>query len=573
LTERTAAIGTAGALVLAAAIAAALYLISAPLLMLFTAALRGPADLLPFEPGARWTFAHLEEVYTDPFLYRAVLPDTAVFVCGSVALAFVVAFVLAWLVERTDLPWRNGFYTLILFPLLVPSVILAISWILLFGPNAGWVNALLNRLLLREGAGPIDIFSMGGLIAAQSAVLVPFIFLLLTAVLRSMNTTLEEASSASGASPAATFFRVTLPVLRPGILAPLVLAALVALEQFDMPLILGLPARVNVFSIRILFELNPDTDLPAYGRAAALSLPFLFIGLLLLMLYNGLIRRAESYVTVTGTGYRPRRLLLGAWRWPAVGFVLTYVTFAAVLPALVLMWTSLYGYKPPSLGVLPQASFSAYADLLRDDVFQRAVANTFLVAGLSAVIVTLIGAALAWILVRSRLPGRAALDFLSFASIGIPSVIAGLAAMLLYLSLPVGVYGTVWALVLAYSYRLAVTTRLSRAGLMQIHRELEEASYAAGGRWADTIRRVLLPLTAPSLLAGFLLLFIVGFREFTMAFMLMSRDNMVLSVVLWNLFENAEVEQAAAVATLIIVFVAPLIFVKRRRLTPGGAVD
>ena len=158
------------------------------------------------------------------------------------------------------------------------------------------------------------------------------------------------------------------------------------------------------------------------------------------------------------------------------------------------------------------------------------------------------------------------LDFVSFISIGIPSVIAGLACMLLYLSLPIGLYGTVWVLILAYSYRLAVTTRLSRAALMQIHGELEEASHVAGGRWLTTIRRVVLPLLAPSLLASFVLLFIIGFREFTLPVLLQSRDNEVLSVIMWKLFVGNQTSQAAAVGTTIVILIIPVIFLMRRLL-------
>ena len=446
---------------------------------------------------------------------------------------------------------------------------LGIAWVFMFGPNAGWINQGIRFIFgVEAGGGPFNIFSMGGLIMTQGAALVPFVFLLLTAALRSMNPSLEEASAASGASPITTFFRVTIPILRPGILAPLILAFLIAMEQFELPLIIGLPARINVFAIRIFFELSPDTDLPVYGRAAALALPFLGIGILLLLAYNHMIKRADSFVTVTGKGYRPERFKLGKWKWPSLIFVGVFLSFAAILPALVLLWTSLFGFNAPSLAALSNISFTPYIELFQEVRFYRAVGNTFVVAGGSAVIVTLIGAMLAWILVRTKMPGRSILDFISFFSIGIPSVIAGLAAMLLYLSTPIGVYGTVWVLILAYSYRFAVTTRLNRAGLMQLHKELEEASYAAGGTWLTTVRRIVLPLMGPSIMASMVLLFIIGFREFTIPLILMSEDNMVLSVILWRLFENLELSKAAAVGVLIIIFVIPIIFLMRQFLLP-----
>ncbi len=561
-------LGLGGILTLGAAVVAALYFISAPLFTMLLSAFKGPEDTLPFEDAAEWTLNHFSEVYINPVLYQEIIPQTFIFGLGAVTVAFLIAFTLAWLVERTDLPGRNVIFTLILFPLLVPTIMLGIAWIFMFGPNAGWINQAIRFLFGLEGGGPFNIFSMTGLIFAQGAALVPFVFLLLTAALRSMNPSLEEASAASGASPMTTFFRVTIPILRPGILAPLILAFLIAMEQFELPLIIGLPARINVFSIRIFFELSPDTELPVYGRAAALALPFLGIGILLLLAYNHMIKRADSFVTVTGKGYRPERFKLGKWKWPSLIFVATFLAFAAILPALVLLWTSFFGFNPPSFEALANLSFKPYIELFQETRFFRAIANTFVVAGGSAIVVTLIGAMLAWILVRTKMPGRSILDFVSFFSIGIPSVIAGLAAMLLYLSLPIGVYGTVWVLILAYSYRFAVTTRLNRAGLMQLHEELEEASYAAGGTWLTTVRRIVLPLMGPSLMASMVLLFIIGFREFTIPLILMSEDNMVLSVILWRLFENLELSKAAAVGVLIILFVIPIIFLMRQFLLP-----
>jgi iron(III) transport system permease protein len=558
--KRRSQLGLVGGIIVAGAAAAAIYLVMAPLLALIATAFRGPSDLLPFEAGAHWTFDNLIDVYVKTPLVSSVLPNTLIFVVGSVAVTFLTAFTLAWLVERTDLPWRTTLFTAILFPLLVPGVVMAFAWTLLFAPNAGWINVLLRGLLGLQSPGPINIFSMPGLILCQGVASVPFVFLLLGAAMRTMNPALEEASSASGARPLTTFLRVTLPVLRPGVLAPLILAILVALEQFEMPLIIGFPARINVFSTRIYFELNPEDELPAYGKAAAVALLFLAAAVVLLAIYNNLIKRADRFVTVTGKGYRPTRYPLGRWRVPALLFVGTYLAVGAILPAVVLVWTSFSGGSNESLNL------DAYRALFADRRFWPAVGNTFLVAGLSAGLITLIGALLAWQILRLRFPGRALLDVVSFMSIGIPSVIAGFAVMVMHLTLPIGLYGTVWILILAYSYRLAVSTRLSRASLMQIHAELEEASAASGGRWLDTVRLVVLPLLVPSLMASFVLLFIVGFREFTIPMVLQSEDNWVLSVIMWKLQADRQTAQAAAVGTLILLFVTPVIFVLRRQL-------
>ena len=558
--RRRSQLGLAGSIVVVGAAAAAIYLVMAPLLALLATAFRGPSDLLPFEPGAHWTFDNLVDVYVNTPLLSSVLPNTAIFVAGSVTVTFLDG-IHPGVAGRAYRP-AVAHHSLHRDPVSAVGA----------GRRHGLrLDAALRaecRLDQRHAArcarpwlaGADQHLQHAGLILCQGIASVPFVFLLLGAAMRTMNPALEEASSASGARPLTTFLRVTLPVLRPGVLAPLILATLVALEQFEMPLIIGFPARINVFSTRIYFELNPEDELPAYGKAAAVALLFLVAAVVLLAIYNHLIKRADRFVTVTGKGYRPTRYPLGRWRVPALLFVGFYLAVGAILPAVVLVWTSFSGGSNESLNL------DAYRALFADRRFWPAVGNTFLVAGLSAGLITLVGALLAWQILRLRFPGRALLDVVSFMSIGIPSVIAGFAVMVLHLTIPIGLYGTVWILILAYSYRLAVSTRLSRASLMQIHAELEEASAASGGRWLDTVRRVVLPLLAPSLMASFVLLFIVGFREFTIPMVLQSEDNWVLSVIMWKLQADRQTAQAAAVGTLILLFVTPVIFVLRRQL-------
>jgi iron(III) transport system permease protein len=287
----------------------------------------------------------------------------------------------------------------------------------------------------------------------------------------------------------------------------------------------------------------------------------------LLAIYNRLIRRENSHVTVTGKALRQRRLPLGAWRIPAVIFTMLYIAIAALCPAAVLLWTSFFGYTLPLDAKAADFSLAAYQNLFGNRTFWLGLKNTLEVAALSALIVTAIGALLGWIVTRWRSRWRHLLDFLSILSIGIPAVIAALGVMILYLSLPTGIYGTIWILVLAYSFRFATTTRLARAGFLQIHKELEEASATSGAGWFTTQRRILLPLMLPVFVSGFVLLFIVGVREFTIPLVLFSPDNVVLSVLLWQLFQYGQPAPAAALAIVIVAVVLPVIIAARGYLT------
>ena len=450
----------------------------------------------------------------------------------------------------------------------MPTPVLAIAWILLMGPNAGWFNLAIRALTGGGGQGPINIFSMGGLIVCQALASTPYVFLLLSATLRSMDPALEEASGASGASPLSTFRRVTLPVLLPGLLAPAVLITLITAEQFELPLIIGLPAKVTVFSYRIYFELNPLGSLPNYGAAAALSLPFLAFGIMLLLLYNHLIRRADSYRHRDRQGVSPAAAAAaecGACRRSGSRRSMSRLLRCARRRCCYGRASSATPCR--STPSLADFSLDAYQQLFANRTFWIGLKNTLEVATLSALIVTAIGALLGWIITRSRSRWRHLLDFLSVLSVGIPAVIAALGVMILYLSLPIGIYGTVWILVLAYSFRFATTTRLARAGFMQIHQELEEASATSGARWITTQWRILIPLMLPVLISGFVLLFIVGVREFTMPLVLFSSDNVVLSVLLWQLFQYGQPAPSAALASLIIAVVLPVVIVARRYLT------
>lgn len=556
----------AKAILIAAALVATA-LIVVPLTVMVLTAFRGPSDYLPFEAGARWSVENVVRLYTGGALFQRVLPDTLRAVSGTVILTTALAFTLAWLVERTDLPGRGLVYVLVLFPLFVPVNVLAVGWIYLLGPNAGWLNVGLRSLVGTDGSGPLNVFSMPGLIMCQSLALTPYMFILLSATIRTMNPSLEEASATSGASPLTTFRRVTLPVLLPGLLAPVILILIIALEQFELPLMIGLPARLNIFAYRIYYELHPADGLPNYGAAAAISFVFLVISVLLLLAYNRVIRHGERYTTVTGKAYRQRRLSLGRCRWPALAFVAAHASLAAILPATVLVATSLTGYGGSGV------SFEAYRALLADPRFWLAARNTLVVATASAVVVTALGGLLGWIIVRTDFRWRKALDFLSFTSIGIPSVIVGLALMMVFLSVPNAIYGTVWILLIAYSGRLATTTRTARAGLMQIHPELEEASAASGARWLTTQLRIVLPLLRPALLSAFVLFFIIGVREFTIPLVLASDENMVLAVLVWRLYQGGNAAPTAALATLIIAAMLPLVLLVRHLWQTRVAMD
>lgn len=554
--------------VLGAASALVVWLVSGPLAFLLLTAFRDTEDALPFEAAASWTLGNFLHVYSNPVLYRQVLPDTAVYTAGAVVVTMTLGILFAWLVERTNIPVRNVLFIALVSPVIIPTVAVAIAWVLLLGPNVGYLNLLLRWVLGLEGPGPLNIFSMSGVIFAQGVALVPLTFLFMTAAFRSMDPALEEASSLCRARPLTTFRRVTLPILRPAVLALLIVVTTLTLEGFEIPLIVGVPGGVNVFSTWIFFAINPPVGLPNYGRVAAIAVPFFVLGIGLLSLYNRATRIAERYAVVTGKGYRPRRVDLGRWRYPALAIVALYLMLVLVLPAAIMLLSSLLPGAARSDVFAAPVSFDPFLRVLRDPVTFLAFRNTLVAGGLGATIVVFIACTVSWLVVRTRVPGRYILDFMTFVPITIPAVLIGVAIGLVYLVLPVGIYGTVWILVVAYATRMAVATRIVRASLTQIHRELEEASSVSGGRWFTTFRRVLLPLLAPAVLLSWLLLFIVSFREFTLGMLLFRPDNVVVGVHLWKLYERGYLAEASALGFVMIVVVLVIGFLARRLLLP-----
>jgi iron(III) transport system permease protein len=549
--------------------AALVYLIGAPLIMTLMTAFRGPADYLPFEEGSRFTLENVEAVYTSAYFWSTLF-DTTWFVLGSTAIAFVVAFTLAFLVERTNMPGRGIVFVLLTVPIMIPPLIHGLAWIFLLGRSGGLLNVLIRAVTRREGPGPFDVFTWYGMLTAQSLALVPLMFLLLGGALRRMDPALEEASLVAGNGWPATLRRVTLPTLRPAVLSVLILASIITLESLDIPLTLGVGAGARVLATAVYYPLSPQAGLPRYGEVAALALSFLALTYALVALYGRATRHAARFATIGGKAFRPRAIDLRRWRLVIVAGVIGYLCLQVFFPAFVLVWTSLLdGYRPPTdRTLLNRLSLAAFRNIADDPRFGLAFRNTVLVATLSASLITALAALTAWIVVRGRHRARWALDFLASSSIGLPSVIAGVGFLMFYLAMPgirsLGLYGTVWLLVLASSYRTTVGFRTSCAGIMQIKAELEEAAAVAGAARLTVMRRIVVPLLMPTLLAVWLLAFIVVFRELTLPLVLGSADNVMIGPLLWRYVSSGEMGRAAALAVVMVVMLAAVGLLARR---------
>lgn len=560
-------------LITGSAVVLLVYLLIVPLAVQIFAAFRGPATSLPFESSAVTTLDNLRDVYTSGGM-MATIVDTSYFVGGSVIISLVIGFALAWLIERTDLPYRRMFFVLILMPAIMPGLVRAQAWLLMLAPKTGIFNQAIRAVLPFWDTGPINPFSFPGMILVQGLGGATFFFLLLGAVLRNMDGALEEASEASGGNKFQTLRRITFPIMLPGILAVVMLNIIITVGQFEVPLLFGLGAGASIFSLRIWLPLCCGAyGLPEYGVAAAYALNFLMITYGLFYFYSRLTRQANKYATVTGKGYRPSRMRLGQWKYAAMAMLFGYLIITFIIPLIVLIWASLFPffYQMSWDNLLNKATLDAYRVVLRDEQFWGGLWRTFVVASLSATIAVGLSMVIAWAVVRGkRGPVNRMLDLFASSSVAIPSTVAAFAFFLFYIVVGkwIPIFGTIWILVLAYSFRVSVAYRNSYAGILQINRELEEASATSGASQFSTFRRILIPLLLPHAVAAWLLLFLLGSHEFTIAVFLADADSNTLPVVLYNRLTTSgggasSPPQAAAMGVMFTILVAALAFLVR----------
>lgn len=529
----------------------------------FVVALVGYLALLPlgyllaraFVHEGRLTFGGVREALRAEDL-SGLFANSVVFAVGSTVLAATAGTGIAFLVERTDLPLRKPVLVLSLVPLIVPGILYTISWIFLASPETGALNVLIEPLV---GPRFLNVFGLGGMIVVEGLHLAPIVLVVLVAAFRSLDPALEESARMSAARSWTVFHRVSLPLVRPALLVAILLLLVRALEAFEVPALLGMPGRTWVLTSKIWRALS--TFPPDYVEASVYSLMLLGLVTIGVYLHARLSRRARRFQTVTARGFRPPVIQLGAWRWPLAGLVAAYLAVAVALPLLLLVYVSTQPfYAPPSLGRLGQSTFAHYGEVLTDPMTQRAALNSALLAVGSATLVVGISAVASWVVVRTKARGRWLVGAATFVPLVLPGLVLGEALLFAYLRLPVPVYGTLWILLIAYVTRyLPYGMASATASMHQVGRELEESARVSGAAWWATFRRVLLPLAAPGLLAGWLAVITLAFRELSTSIVVYSPGNEVLAIRLWEQYESGHFPELAALGVVMVLGLVPLV--------------
>ncbi len=538
-------------LLLAGCVLLAAWLVFVPLAALFYTAF---AEDTPFGPGAA-TLGNFIDAYVENHI-PLLLYNSAVFAVGTAVMTLLLGALVAWVVERTDAPLRELFHTLALLSFALPGLLTTMAWMLILSPNIGWLNGAL-RSLFGLSAAPFNIYSMPGMIWALSTHYFPLAYLLMGPAFRVLDIRMEEAAIIAGARTWQVAARVTFPLLRPAILSTVLLLFVRGLESFEVPRLIGVPAHIHVFTSEIQ---NATRDSPPhFGIAAALGMTLLVVCVAGVYLYRRATAHAEAFATVTGKGYMPTPQRLGVWRWPVALLTTLLFVIALGLPLFTLAWQSLFhNATAPSVAALPMMSADSYRYIFGYPIFLSAVRNSVVLGAMAATVVVALTFVMAWIAQRAAKRYGWILDSLAFIPIAIPSVIVGASILFAYLIIPIPVYNTIWILLIAYvTMYLPYGMRFASGGMVQIHRELEEVAEVAGASPLQIFRRVLLPLLAPVLVAGWLYVFVLAVRELAASIFLSGPGTFVLGPLTLTMWEEGG--SYGAVCAMGIVQIVPLV--------------
>ena len=513
-----------------------------------------------------FTLESFADAYRSPGSAEMLINSLG-FAIGSTAVAITIGTFVAYCITRTNAPLRPALYAASLVPLVIPGVLHTMAWILLASPRIG----LLNRATEAAwGSAMFDVFSFPGMIFIEGLHLAPLAFLLMAAVFSSIDPALEESALLSGATRRATFFGVTLPLARPGLMGAALLLMVRSLEAFEVPALIGLPAGISVFTSRIWRTLSVYPR--DFSVAGAFSLSLLVLTTVGIVLYSRFARKPRSVQTVSGRGHRGRPIDLGRWRAP-VGITLgAYVLLAVFLPVVVLVYASTQPYySVPSWESLSTTTLHNFHVVITGSQTLRALRNSLFLAVGAATLVMGLTAVVGATTTRSKGRVRWMLDGLATIPLVVPGLVMGVALLFVYLRHPAPIYGTIWILLIAYVTRhLPYGVRYSSAAMYQIGSELEESAYVSGVTWWRVFRSILLPLALPGLIAGWMYVAIVSFRELSSSILLYSPGDEVLAVLIWEKWQNGQFTELAALGVLMVLFLSVLVFGARRLGTLFG---
>ncbi|MDR1933681.1 MAG: iron ABC transporter permease [Spirochaetales bacterium] len=488
--------------------------------------------------------------YTDPDLFT-VLSQTAVFVPGSALLATILALFLAYISTRTDMPFRFLFKIIPIIPMMIPHILFSISWVMLLNPSNGILNLLLRQVFSLEESF-LSIYSLPGMIMVEGLLDLPIAYLIIAPAMSSFDVALEESSRVCGAGSFRTLFKITLPVLRPAILAAFILCIIRCLASFAVPSAIGMPGRIYVLATH-LYRMVSTGFAADYGKAAAVGVSVLVSSIVLIYVYRHFTSASERFVTISGRGYKPTVIKLKKAKIPVFIILLILSFLLIVLPVLVLIYISLVPYSMvPSAKAFAAMSLKNWTTVLKDPVSLLSLKNSLFLGVFGATLGIVLSTFVAYIIVKVRTKAAGILETLSFLSFSFPGIVIGVGFMWFFVRTPL--YATIWALLIGYiATYLPYGIRPLTSAFVQIHSHLEESSLVAGASYLKTFRRVIVPLLTPGLVSGWVLMATMFFRELTLSVILSRPGSEVLAVQILRFSEDGQWGKLSALGIIMIL--------------------
>ena len=464
---------------------------------------------------------------------------------------------MAWAVSRTDMPGKGLVWAAILGTFIVPNYLGAVAWILLAGPNAGWLNRVWMATT-GAAAGPFNIYSMAGLVLVIATYSYPYVFVFTRGALDLISSEMDDAATTLGAGVVRRTLRITLPLTLPAVMAAFIVAFLEAIALFGVPALIALPGRFQVMTTMLwqFFEFPPKVEV-----AAAYAMPLLTITVALFWLQRRIIAR-RGYVALTGKGGERRLIRLGRWRWPLLAWCLFVTSLSFFLPMVVVLQAAFAkawgrGFSLDNL-TLRNVSFV----LFDQRATQTAAWHTFVYGGAAAIIALAVALAIAYVAHRRLVPFSSALTYVAMAPFVIPGIVLAIGFYAAYTRQPLVLYGTAWILILAFATRfLPIAYANSDAAIRSINPELEDAVRILGGSRALALRRVVMPLLQRGLAGAFILVFIPATRELSSAIFLYTTGTQVLSVLLFDKSDEGNFEILASIGLVLVIVTVALVMI------------
>jgi iron(III) transport system permease protein len=504
--------------------------------------------------------------YADLLDDARIIYNTAWVAVIATAMAVSLGFALAWILTRTNVPWRGTLERLMELPYYLTPLVGALAWGVLAGPHTGFLNQLCQ--LVGGSDVLFDIYSPFGVAWVMALFEGTVAFVMIAAAMKSMDPSLEESARVLGAGKLRIMLTVTLPLVAPGVLGATVFVFAEMLGAFAAALVLGLPGRFLVITTAIW---NATLSFPPdYGRAAAMGIALFAVMLLTLTIYRMIVRKG-SYATITGKAYRPRVMDMGKWRW-LLGFLCwAYVGVAVALPLCALILTSFQRFATVIVSEM-QFTLGNYETALGFGSLRLAMVNSLFLGLGVATIGVFVMVVVVWIVYRSKVPGRGLIEYVVMFPQAVPRTVFGLALLWAWLNIPVPIYGTLWLLALAYfTVLLPLGVRTLAGVVVQIDYSLEECARVCGASWLHQLRTVTLPLLKPGIVAAWLLLFMASVRELGVSVFLMGPNARVIAPSIAASWQSSSTELTAALAMIqtATVLIALLILFRAARSVSG----